>query len=78
MTTFEMSVIFDSDSEESAVEAIDNLGVAFSEHLTGRAASVKSVWTEQDEAAGVPENVQTFKPVTITARHWDEMENPPS
>ena len=29
MTTFEMSVIFDSDSEESAVEAIDNLGAAY-------------------------------------------------
>ena len=61
MTTFEMSVIFDSDSEESAVEAIDNLGVALSEYLTGWAASVKSIWTEQDEATGVPENVRTFK-----------------
>jgi hypothetical protein len=61
MTTFEMSVIFDSDSEESAVEAIDNLGAAFSEHLIGWAASVKSVWTEQDKATGVPENVRTFK-----------------
>jgi|TARA_Y100000310_G_scaffold129623_1_gene128760 hypothetical protein len=55
MTTFEMSVIFDSDSEESAVEAIDNLGAAFSEHLTGWAASIKST---------TPGNVQTFKSPT--------------
>ena len=73
-----MSVIFDSDSEEEAVEAIDNLGEAFTQHLTGWAASVKSVWTEQDEAKGTPENVRTFKPVTITAQHWDETEKPAS
>jgi len=78
MTTFELSVIFDSDSEESAVEAVDNLGAAFTEHLMGWAASVKSVWTERDEAGGVPENVRTFKPVDITAQHWDETEKPAS
>ena len=72
MATFEMSVIFDSDSEESAVEACDNLGSAFAEHLTGWAASVKSIWTAQDEASGLPQNVKTFKPPTITAQHWDE------
>jgi hypothetical protein len=73
MTTFEMSVIFDADSEETAVEAVDSLGTAFTEHLTGWAASVKSIRTEQDEAADLPENVRTFKPpVTITTEHWDE------
>lgn len=70
MTTFEMSVIFDADSEETAVEAVDSLGLAFAEHLTGWAASVKSIRTAQDEAA-----VQTFKPpVTITTAHWDEQQ----
>ena len=70
MTTFEMSVIFDADSEETAVEAVDSLGAAFTEHLTGWAASVKSIRTAQDEAA-----VQTFKPpVTITTAHWDEQQ----
>ena len=78
MATFELSVIFDSDSEESAAEAIDDLGVAFTEHLTGWAASVKSIWTAQDEAVGIPQNVRTFKPVTITAQHWDETEKPTS
>ena len=70
MTTFEMNVIFDSDSEESAVEAVDALGMAFTEHLTGWAASVKS--TDDND------NVKTFKPVTITAQHWDEKEKPAS
>ncbi len=78
MTKFEMSVIFDLDSEEEAVEAIDRLGTAFTEHLPSWAASVKSIWTEQDEATGAPENVRTFKPVTITAQHWDETEKPAS
>ena len=73
MTTFEMSVIFDADSEETAVEAVDSLGAAFTEHLTGWAASVKSIRTAQDET------VPTFKPpVTITTQHWDEKENPAS
>lgn len=73
MTTFEMSVLFNADSEETAVEAVDSLGAAFTEHLTGWAASIKSIRTEQDEAAGLPESVQTFKPpVTITTEHWDE------
>jgi hypothetical protein len=67
MTTFELSVIFDSDSEEAAVEAIDNLGAAFTEHLPGWTASVESVWTAQDEATGVPENVRTFKSIEIPA-----------
>ena len=78
MTTFEMTVIFDSDSEETAVDAIDNLGAAFTEHLPSWAASVKSIWTEQDEATGESENVKTYKPVTITAQHWDETEKPAS
>ena len=69
MTTFEMTVLFDSDSEEAAVEAVDSLGTAFTEHLTGWAANVKSVKTQQDEA------VPTFKPpVTITSAHWDEQQ----
>lgn len=51
MATFEMSVIFDSDSEEEAVEAIDRLGEAFTDHLPGWAASVKSIGDE----------VRTFK-----------------
>jgi len=55
MTTFEMSVIFDLDSEEEAVEAIDRLGAAFTEHLPAWAASVKS--------ADTSEAVPTFKPV---------------
>ncbi len=55
MTTFEMTVLFDSDSEEAAVGAVDSLGDAFSEHLTGWAASVKST---------TPGNVQTFKSPT--------------
>jgi hypothetical protein len=46
MTTFEMSVIFNSDSEEEAVEAIDHLGEAFTTHLPGWAASVKSIESE--------------------------------
>ena len=58
MTTFEMTVIFDSDSEETAVEAVDSLGDAFTEHLTGWAASIKSIRTAQDET------VPTFKPPT--------------
>ena len=75
MTTFEMSVIFNADSEETAVGAVDNLGAAFSEPLTGWAASVKSIRTAQDEAAGLPENVRTFTPpVTITTEHWDEQQ----
>lgn len=55
MTTFEMSVIFDADSEETAVEAVDSLGAAFTEHLTGWAASIKST---------TPESVRIFKPPT--------------
>jgi len=70
MTKFEMSVIFDLDSEEEAVEAIDHLGAAFTEHLPSWAASVKSIWTAQDEAAGVPKNVRTFKPVGQRKRDW--------
>ena len=64
-----MTVVFDSESEEAAVEAVDSLGDAFAEHLTGWAASVKSIRTAQDET------VPTFKPpVTITAEHWDEQQ----
>lgn len=86
MTTFEMTVLFDSESEEAAVEAVDSLGDAFAEYLTGWAASVKSVQTQHDE---MPE-VQTFKTVSakidnkeippptklidIPFKHWDEQE----
>lgn len=48
-------MIFDLDSEEEAVEAIDRLGAAFTEHLPAWAASVKS--------ADTSEAVPTFKPV---------------
>ena len=67
MTTFEMTVLFDSDSEEAAVEAVDSLGGAFSEHLTGWAASVKSVQADE---------VQTFK--TISSQVENKEVQPPT
>lgn len=71
MTTFEMTVIFDSDSEEAAVGAVDSLGDAFTEHLTGWAASIKSIWTKQDEATGEPANVRTYN-LTAFGEHLAE------
>ena len=68
MAQYEMSIIFDSDSEESAVEAVDALGAAFNEHLTGWAANIQPLdlnWSRR--GLSEPDALRA-----IDVNHWDE------
>ena len=68
MAQYEMSIIFDSDSEESAVEAVDALGAAFNEHLTGWAANIQPLdlnWSRRGYSD--PDALRA-----IDVNHWDE------
>ena len=68
MTTFEMSVIFDADSEETAVEAVDSLGTAFTEHLTGWAANIRPLDLNRSRRGyAEPDALRA-----IDVKHWDE------
>ena len=68
MAQYEMSIIFDSDSEESAVASVDELGAAFNEHLTGWAANIQPLdlnWSRRGYAE--PDALRA-----IDVKHWDE------
>ena len=68
MAQYEMSIIFDSDTEEGAVEAVDALGAAFNEHLTGWAANIQPLdlnWSRRGIAE--PDVLRA-----IDVKHWDE------
>ena len=68
MAQYEMSIIFDSDTEEGAVEAVDALGDAFNEHLTGWAANIRPLdlnWSRR--GLSEPDALRA-----IDVNHWDE------
>ena len=68
MPQYEMSIIFDSDSEESAVDAVDSLGDAFNEHLTDWAARIHPLdlnWSRRGYSD--PDALRA-----IDVNHWDE------
>ena len=68
MAQYEMSIIFDSDSEESAVASVDALGAAFNKHLTGWAANIQPLdlnWSRRGYAE--PDALRA-----IDVKHWDE------
>ena len=68
MAQYEMSIIFDSDTEEGAVEAVDALGAAFNEHLTGWAANIHPLdlnWSRR--GLSEPDALRA-----IDVNHWDE------
>lgn len=68
MATYEMSIVFDSDTEEDAVEAVDALGEAFNKHLTGWTANIQPLdlnWSRRGLAE--PDALRA-----IDVKHWDE------
>ena len=74
MATYEMSIIFDAEDEETAVEAVDALGSAFNEHLTGWAANIHPLdlnWSRRGYAE--PDALRA-----IDVKHWDENGDDPT